>query len=41
MTFEQIASLQPALAAMLATFRPCFKRDTFAYWQTYSLPRSD
>ena len=38
MTFEQIASLQPALAAMLKKFRHCFKRDrTFGYWQTYIL----
>jgi len=38
MTFEQIASLQPALAARLQTFRHCFKRDrTFGYWQTYIL----
>ncbi len=38
MTFEQIASLQPALGSMLAKFRHCFKRDrTFGYWQTYIL----
>jgi len=38
MTFEQIASVQPALAALLETFRHCFKRDkTFDYWQTYIL----
>lgn len=38
MTFEQIASLQPALAELLEAFRHCFKRDkTFGYWQTYIL----
>lgn len=38
MTFEQIASLQPALLALLEQFRPCFRRDkTFGYWETYIL----
>ena len=38
MTYEQIASLQPALAAMLEVFRPCFRREkTFEYWQKYVL----
>ncbi len=38
MTFDQMASFQPALAAMLAKFRAYFKRDkTFGYWQTYIL----
>lgn len=38
MTADQIGSLQPALAALLEAFRPCFKRSgTFDYWQTYLL----
>jgi SRSO17 transposase len=38
MDYRQIASLQPALARLLETFRPCFKRDkTFDYWQKYIL----
>ena len=38
MDYEQIASLQPALAKLLETFRPCFRRDrTFSYWQKYIL----
>lgn len=36
MTADQMRSLQPALAALLEAFRPCFKRDgTFNYWQKY------
>ena len=36
MTADQIRSLQPALAALLATFRPCFKRvASFGHWETY------
>lgn len=38
MTADQIRSLQPALAALLARFRGCFKRSrTFDYWQRYLL----
>ena len=36
MTADQIRSLQPALAALLQTFRPCFKRiGTFGHWERY------
>ena len=36
MDYEQIGSLQPALAQLLARFRHCFKRQTtFEYWQIY------
>ncbi len=36
MTADQVRSLQPALAALLAIFRPCFKRRvSFGYWETY------
>jgi SRSO17 transposase len=38
MTTDQIRSLQPALLALLETFRPCFKREeTFNHWQRYLL----
>ena len=38
MTADQIRSLQPALAALLERFRPCFKRKpTFGHWQCYLL----
>ena len=38
MTADQIRSLQPALAALLEKFRPCFKRQgTFAHWERYLL----
>ena len=38
MTADQIRSLQPALAALLLKFRPCFKRkSTFAHWERYLL----
>ncbi len=38
MTADQIRSLQPALAALLEKFRPCFKREgTFEHWQCYLL----
>ena len=38
MTADQIRSLQPALAALLERFRPCFKREsTFAHWEKYLL----
>lgn len=38
MTADQIRSLQPALAALLAKFRPCFRREpTFAHLETYVL----
>jgi SRSO17 transposase len=38
MTSEQIASLQPALARLLRSFRHCFGRDkTFAYLEKYIL----
>lgn len=37
MDFEQITSLEKALAAFLQTFRPCFKQDrSFAHLQSYS-----
>lgn len=36
MTADQVRSLQPALAALLAMFRPCFKRrPTFGHWEKY------
>lgn len=36
MTVDQIRSLQPALAALLARFRRCFKTvNTFTHWQRY------
>lgn len=36
MTYEQMASLQPALAKLLERFRPCFLREqTFSYWPKY------
>ena len=36
MTADQIRSLQPALAALLAIFRPCFKRTvSFDHWERY------
>jgi len=36
MTADQIRSLQPALAALLAIFRPCFKRTaSFEHWERY------
>jgi len=38
MTADQIRSLQPALAALLQRFRPCFRRvNTFAHWERYLL----
>jgi SRSO17 transposase len=38
MTADQIRSLQPALAALLSTFRCCFVRaSTFAHWERYLL----
>lgn len=38
MTADQIRSLQPALAALLEYFRPCFvKAATFEHWQRYLL----
>jgi SRSO17 transposase len=38
MTADQIRSSQPALAALLERFRPCFKREpTFGHWQCYLL----
>ena len=38
MTADQIRSLQPALAALLEKFRPCFRRgSTFAHWERYLL----
>ena len=38
MNADQIRSLQPALAALLEQFRPCFKRKTtFSHWQCYLL----
>jgi SRSO17 transposase len=38
MTADQIRSLQPALAALLKYFRPCFQRgSTFDHWQRYLL----
>jgi len=36
MTADQIRSLQPELAALLAVFRPCFKRvASFSHWERY------
>lgn len=36
MTYEQLASFEPALARFLDKMRPCFKRDkTFGYLQKY------
>ena len=36
MTYEPLASFEPALARFLDAFRPCFKRDkTFGYLQKY------
>ena len=36
MTADQIRSLQPALAALLGVFRPCFKRTaSFDHWERY------
>ena len=38
MTADQIRSLQPALAALLSSFRSCFVRaSTFAHWERYLL----
>jgi SRSO17 transposase len=38
MNADQIRSLQPALAALLERFRPCFqKASTFAHWERYLL----
>lgn len=38
MTADQIRSLQPALAALLERFRPCFRREeTFKHWERYLL----
>ena len=38
MTADQIRSLQPALAALLERFRPCFGRETtFGHWERYLL----
>ena len=38
MTADQIRSLQPALAALLESFRGCFGREsTFGHWQRYLL----
>jgi SRSO17 transposase len=38
MTADQIRSLQPALAALLSSFRICFVRtSTFAHWERYLL----
>ncbi len=38
MTADQIRSLQPALAALLEKFHPCFKgKSTFAHWERYLL----
>jgi SRSO17 transposase len=38
MTADQLRSLQPALAALLDRFRPCFKKQvTFDHWQRYLL----
>jgi SRSO17 transposase len=38
MTADQLRSVQPALAALLERFRPCFKRQTtFGHWQCYLL----
>jgi SRSO17 transposase len=38
MTADQLRSLQPALAALLKDFQPCFPRAaTFAHWERYLL----
>jgi len=38
MIADQIRSLQPALAALLERFRPCFKKEqTFRHWERYLL----
>lgn len=38
MTADQIRSLQPALSALLSSFRSCFGRvSTFAHWERYLL----
>jgi SRSO17 transposase len=38
MIADQIRSLQPALAALLERFRPCFKKEqTFKHWERYLL----
>jgi SRSO17 transposase len=38
MDADQIRSLQPALAALLERFRPCFKKEqTFRHWERYLL----
>ena len=38
MDADQIRSLQPALAALLERFRPCFKKEqTFKHWERYLL----
>ena len=38
MNADQIRSLQPALAALLEQFQPCFKRETtFDHWRCYLL----
>lgn len=38
MIADQIRSLQPALAALLDRFRPCFKKEqTFKHWERYLL----
>lgn len=38
MNADQIRSLQPALAALLGRFRPCFGRETtFGHWERYLL----
>ena len=38
MNADQLRSLQPALAALLESFRPCFQKDnTFAHWERYIL----
>ena len=38
MNADQIRSLQPALAALLERFRPCFKKEqTFKHWERYLL----
>jgi len=36
MTADQIRSLQPEMAGLLAFFRPCFKRvASFGHWERY------
>jgi SRSO17 transposase len=38
MTADQIGTLQPALAALIGYFRPCFAREsTFNHWERYLL----